>query len=276
MKKLLYRIVIVALLAVFAYSAYSLVAYYMDSHENEQAYENLAQMLVDRPTVPLPLTPGSETVPAQTQPEQELVTVQNPQTGETLQILPEYAQLYSLNPDLVGWISIDGTNINYPVVQSDSDHANYYLNRNFLKESSVHGCIYAIEVADVFAPSDNVILYGHRMADHSMFGQLGYYTEEDFWQQYPYIRFDTLQERHLYQIICVFSTSAYAGEGFAYHSFIDAADPSDFDAYISQCRALSYYDTGITAAFGDKLITLSTCEYTHANGRLVIVAKRIA
>ena len=128
----------------------------------------------------------------------------------------------------------------------------------------------------MFAPSDNVTMYGHRMGDNSMFGELGYYTDKAFWQAHPYIRFDTLQERHLYQIICVFAISAYEAESFPYHSFVDAADEAAFNAFIAKCMALRYYDTGITAEFGDKLITLSTCEYTRNNGRLVVVAKRIS
>lgn len=278
LKKIVYCAVILALLAVFLYSGYSLIVYYADSRESEKTYDNLAQMLVDRPTIPLPSgsqASDSET-PEETQPEQVLITVRNPGTGETVQVLPEFAQLYTMNPDLVGWISIDGTKINYPVVQSSLDNANYYLDRNFEKKHSAHGCIYVSEAADVFAPSDNVTIYGHRMGDHSMFGQLGLYTDKEFWEEHQYIRFDTLQERHLYQIICVFSTTATMGEGFAYHSFVDAEDSSNFNAYVWQSQKLSYYDTGITAEFGDKLITLSTCEYTNTHGRLVVVAKRIS
>lgn len=277
-KKILFGAVVVALLAVFVYSAYSLAAYYIDSKENEDTYENLAQMLVDRPTIPLPQpsAPNEDaTQPTETEPEQVLITVRNPKTGETVKVLPEYAQLYTMNPDLVGWISIDGTKINYPVVQSGLDNPNYYLERNFEGKYSVHGCIYVNEAADVFKPSDNLTMYGHRMNDHSMFGQLGLYIDKSFWEDHQYIRFDTLKERHLYQVISVFSTSASVGEGFAYHKLVDAADEAEFSAYMRQCMALSYYDTGIIAKYGDKLITLSTCEYTNTNGRLVVVAKRI-
>ena len=279
MKKILFIFVALALLAVFVFSGYSLLAYFMGSQRNAQEYDNLAQLLVDRPTIPLPQpTQPEEAQPSETQPEeteQVMITVRNPATGETRKVLPEYAPIYTRNPDLVGWISIDGTKVNYPVVQSSPDNANYYLKRNFEKKYSSHGCIYINEAADVFAPSDNLTVYGHRMQDGSMFGQLGRYTDKSFWESHQYIRFDTLQERHLYQIICVFSTTASLGQGFAYHNFIDAQDPSDFNAYIRQCMALRYYDTGITAEYGDKLITLSTCEYTDTNGRLVVVAKRI-
>lgn len=275
-KTILFWAVVLALVAVFAYSAYSLITYYADSLESEKTYDNLAQMLVDRPTIPLPQDTETETVPDTTEPTQEMVTVLDPDTGEMMQILPEYAELYALNPDLVGWISIEGTKINYPVVQTAPDNANYYLDRNFEQKRSAHGCIYVNEIANVFTPSDNVTMYGHRMADNSMFGQLGLYTDQGFWQDHQYIRFDTLQERHLYQIICVFSTTASMGQGFAYHNFVNADEAVDFNTYVTRCKALDYYDTGITAEYGDKLITLSTCEYSNTNGRLVVVAKRIS
>ena len=278
-RKILFICAVLALLGVFVFSGYSLLSYFAGSRRNAQEYDNLAQLLVDRPTVPLPQpTQPGETEPDATQPETTepvMVTVRDPATGETTEVLPEYAQIYTMNPDLVGWISIDGTKINYPVVQSSPDDANYYLKRSFEKKYSAHGCIYVSEAADVFAPSDNLTIYGHRMQDGSMFGQLGLYTDKSFWESHQYIRFDTLQERHLYQIISVFSTTATLGQGFAYHNFVDAQDSSDFNAYVRQCKELSYYDTGITAQPGDKLITLSTCEYTNQNGRLVVVAKRI-
>ena len=280
-KNILFGAVIAMLLAVFVFSGFCLLAYYTGSQRNAQEYDDLAQLLADRPTIPLPQpTQPSEPQATEpqaeaTEPEQAMITVRNPATGETMKVLPEYAQIYTMNPDLVGWISIEGTKINYPVVQSSMDNANYYLKRNFEKKYSSHGCLYVNEAADVFAPSDNVTIYGHRMQDGSMFGQLGLYTDKGFWKAHQYIRFDTVQERHLYQIISVFSTTASLDQGFAYHSFVNAQDSSSFNAYVQQCMALSYYDTGITAEPGDKLITLSTCEYTNTNGRLVVVAKRI-
>ena len=274
-KKILYRTVMVVLASVFAYCCYYLINYQIGSQKNQESYDHLAQLVEDRPLLPPPSV-NESTEPVETEPDEILVTVRNPETGETRKVLPEFAHLYTLNPDLVGWISIDGTKVNYPVVQSGTDNANYYLKHNFEKKYSVHGCIYAAETTDVFTPSDNVILYGHRMGDNSMFGQLGLYTDKAFWETHQYILFDTLEERHLYQVIAVFATSVSYGRGFAYHRFVDAADPEEFESFVQQCKALSYYDTGLTAEYGDKLLTLSTCEYTNTNGRLVVIAKQIA
>ena len=88
--------------------------------------------------------------------------------------------------------------------------------------------------------------------------------------------FDTLMEHHTYEVIAVFTTTASKGQGFNYHHFIDADSPEEFDEYIADCKIRALYDTGVTATYGDKLITLSTCEYSQKNGRFAVVAKRIS
>jgi sortase B len=153
---------------------------------------------------------------------------------------------------------------------------NYYLYRDFYKKWSNGGSLYIREACDVQTPTDNVTIYGHNMKNSgTMFHQLLDYTEKEFWQEHRYIRFDTLSERHTYEIIATFKTSANAGEGFPYHLFINAENEAEFDAFVKTCKELAFYDTGVSASYGDKLITLSTCEYTLDNGRLVVVAKRI-
>ena len=108
-----------------------------------------------------------------------------------------------------------------------------------------------------------------------MFGHLAKYERKEFWQDHQFLYFDTLTEHHTYQIIYVLTTTASMGQGFQYHLFVDAEDREDYNRFLTDCARNSIYDTGLTADYGDKLITLSTCEYTHENGRLVIVAKRI-
>ena len=113
------------------------------------------------------------------------------------------------------------------------------------------------------------------MKDGSMFAGLRAYTGREFWEEHPYIRFDTLKEHHTYVIFAVFSTTASQGQGFEYHEFIDAYDEAEFDEFINQCLSLSLYNTGIEPVYGDKIICLSTCEYSRVNGRLVVAAVRI-
>ena len=109
-----------------------------------------------------------------------------------------------------------------------------------------------------------------------MFGALENYKSKDFYEEHKTIRFDTLTKRDEYEIIAVFKTVAYSSAGFRYYDFVDTEDENAFNAYIAKCKELALYDTGVTAEYGDRLITLSTCEYSAQNGRLVVVAKKVA
>ena len=106
--------------------------------------------------------------------------------------------------------------------------------------------------------------------------EISYLSEEQQYTLLEAIQFDTLTEQAEYEIVAVFKTVAYSSEGFRYYDFVDAEDEKAFDEYVSKCKEFALYDTGVTAEYGDKLITLSTCEYSAQNGRLVVVAKKIA
>lgn len=275
MKKRTYNILICLFAAIFLVSAGILGKYYYDAYQQQKNYDELTQLRQKAPTAARPLLPENATEQEDIPYKNPLVEIAHPETGEMVVLLEEFAELYQKNPDLIGWIKIPGVGIDYPVMQKP-EKKDYYLNRDFNRKKSSHGCIYVQEESDVFSPSDNVTIYGHRMKDDSMFGNLDKYLKKSFWKKNPYVYFDTLTGLHTYEIIAVFTTTATKGEGFAYHRFINAENEKAFDDYVAQCKELAIYDTGITAQYGDKLITLSTCEYTQTNGRLVIVAKRIA
>ena len=190
------------------------------------------------------------------------------ETKPTRNIAPVLKQ----NADCIGWIFIDGTNINYPVMQN-LEIPNYYLRRGFDKNYDYYGIPYAAEHCNL-ATSDNVVIYGHHMNNGSMFSDLNKYLNQSFYADHALIQFDTLSEYGTYQIFSVFTISAY--NEFAYHLFADAADQAEFDVYVGECLRRSWYDTGVKPVYGDRLLTLSTCEYSQANGRLVVVAKKIA
>ena len=164
--------------------------------------------------------------------------------------------------------------MDYPVMQTPAD-PNFYLYRNFDEANGQRGSVYAWSEADINEPSDNITLFGHNMADGSMFACLNAYTSKKAWDNNSLIFFDTLYEYHTYKIFAVFKTSANIGQGFSYHKFYDAANEEEFNEFVSTCKQLAFYDTGITPVYGDKLICLSTCEYTLDNGRLVVCAVRI-
>lgn len=183
----------------------------------------------------------------------------------------KYADLYAQNNDFIGWIKIDDTVIDYPVMQS-RDNPNFYLNHNFDKEYSRFGVPYMQENCSL--SSDNIIVYGHNMKNKSMFNELTKYSDKDFYNSHKFIQLDTLSEQRTYEVISAFKTVADAN-CFQYFNFVKANKENDFSAYIEKCKALSFYDTEVNAEYGDKLITLSTCEYSQNNGRFVVVAKLI-
>ncbi len=274
-KNVILNVLLVVFIIIFLVSGFFLVRYIVDSVKQKNEFDALANIVnqAQKKEPVLPDTPapsGEEDTP---QPP-AYVKVTNPKTGEEFEVLQEYAELYNMNSDVIGWMRIDGTKINYPVMQTP-DNTDYYLHKNFNKEYSAHGCFYAREACDINAPSDNITVYGHNMRDGSMMAALHKYKDKSFWQSHPTVVFDSLTEHRSYEIMAVFVTTATAGKGFSYHTFVNAANEAQFDHFVLTCKDLSFYDTGITAHYGDKLITLSTCDYTQENGRLVVVAKQI-
>ncbi len=225
-------------------------------------------------TQPSTIPTSPSTVP--TEPTEAPTGPQPTEPAGPPDILPQYQSLYDQNNDLVGWISIPGTVIDLPVVQSPYQK-NYYLRRDFQKQNATAGTIYVREECDVFSPSDNLTIYGHKMRNGTMFADLHKYKQASFWENNRYIRFDTIYEEHTYEIFAVFTSCADLTDpaNFRYHLFDDAEDQEAFDRFVARCKDMSYYDTGITPQFGDKLITLSTCDKTVYDGRLVVVARRI-
>ena len=241
--------------ALFLFSGVMLYRQYADEKQSAEAFDNIAALVQD------------ETPPADEPQESK-----SPQSEQTA--FEKYAAIYEQNSDFVGWISIDGTNIDYPVMQT-IDNPNYYLKRSFEKQYSDYGVPYVQENCDL-GLSDNCVIYSHHMNNGSMFADLCKYESEDFYQSHKTIRFDTLSGFGEYEVVAVFKTAAYSEQGFKYYHFVNADSAEDFDAFIAKCKELAFYDTGVTAEYGDRLITLSTCEYSRQNGRMVVVAKKIA
>ncbi len=264
-------ILFILMLGVFLYSAWNLIDYFLDSRERAAEYNNLASIVEsNRATLSTTLPPASGSTDPSAPPD-----ASTEPTQEEGGILPEYAQLYQMNSDLAGWIWIEDTDISYPVMYTPHE-PNYYIKRGFNKEYASGGCIYAQEDCSIDPPSDNIILHGHNMRDGSMFGSLKNYLKEDYWKEHKYIRFDSVTQRRTYEVFAVFTTTTTIGQGLQYHKFINAENAEEFDSFVAQCIKASKYDTGIVPLYGDELLYLSTCEYTHVNGRLVVAARRVS
>lgn len=247
----------VALLGTAFFCGFKIYSHYQQIDEQTEAFKQIAEEVKE--------------VPEESKEETSLTDDTPVSEGDD--VLAKYKELHLQNEDMVGWISIASTDINYPVMQTPNN-ANFYLKHNFNKEYSELGVPYIQENCDL-VDSNNLIIYGHHIKGGKMFGALESYKSQNFYEEHKTIQFDTLTEQMEYEIVAVFKTVAYSEDGFRYHDFVHAENKEDYNAYVDKCRELSFYDTGVTAKYGDKLITLSTCEYSTNNGRLVVVAKKV-
>lgn len=203
-------------------------------------------------------------------------------------ILLEYEELYNKNNDMIGWLKIEDTVIDYPVMQTMEDEQ-YYLRRNFEKEDDDNGCL-IMDTDSVVGegsrefgyvedkePSTNLIIHGHNMRSGNMFGKLSLYEDKTYGKEHSIICFDSIYEKREYELISVFySKIFYQHEDvFKYYKFFQADTQEEFDNWYHNIKQKSLYDTGVEAEFGDEFITLSVCAYHVRDGRFVVVGKRI-
>lgn len=261
MKQIIRAVLIITFSVMLAVSGYFIVRNYLDEKKINDLYGDIAEKT------------ESESDEAE---ESDSANSESVEPEKEKPLLSEYAELYEQNSDMVGWVYIEDTNINYPVVQSKDD-PDFYLKHDFNKKKSDYGCPYVQANCDVNEPSDNIMLYGHHMRNGTMFADLEKFESKSFWKKHKTFTFNTLTDKYEYEIIAVFKTVVYTDspDAFRYYDFVNAKNPDEFTAYVQKCKELSLYDTGVYAEYGDKLITLSTCEYSNTNGRLVLVAKRL-
>lgn len=178
--------------------------------------------------------------------------------------------------DIVAWLEIEGTNINYPVMQgTDND---FYVNHDYKGEKSIRGSIFLDKGYNWSIPSNNLLLYGHNNSkDGTMFADLLKYKDENFCKEHSTIKFTTPEEDAEYEIISVFLSRIYyksETDVYRWYYFIDAENEEKYNEYINYVKENSLYDIEKTAEYGEQIITLVTCEYSTENGRLAVVAKK--
>lgn len=207
---------------------------------------------------------------------------------EEIVMLPEYEALYRKNSDIIGWLKIEDTLIDYPVMQTPEDE-NYYLYRGFDKTDNQNGSlimdtdsvvgtgILENQYSGGIAPSTNLIIHGHTMKSGQMFGNLMLYEKEEYGKEHNIIKFDSLYEHREYELISVFYSQVFykSDQVFKFYKFFEADTQEEFDDWYTNIKEMSCYDTGVTATFGDEFITLSCCSYHVEDGRFVVVGKRI-
>ena len=239
------------LLVGLVFSGYKIVDYFYTSYDEKQNFNNVEKLV-------------------ESEYEDEKIQYND------FEILKKYKKVYEKNNDLVGWIKIKDTNIDYPVMQTPEEEE-YYIHRDFYGEYSSAGTLFVDLESNVQKPSDNILIYGHNMKTGKMFHDLLKYENESFYKNHKYIQFDTIYGNGTYEVIAAFRTHILTEkeDGFRYYQFFNAEDKSAFNQYVSGCKALTGYTIDTDASYGDSLLTLSTCAYHTDNGRFVVVAKKL-
>ena len=199
--------------------------------------------------------------------------------------LEKYKKLSEINKEFAGWLTVDGTGIDVPVVQTDDNET--YLRKDFYGNYSVYGAPlldYRNNVKSLFEQSDlvrkdrNITVYGHNMLDNMVFAELLKYKELDFYKKHPLVHFNTLYGDTSWKIIAAFLTNSTDDQDNNYcleYNFVDC-DEDRFMPYISELAKRTYVNTGVDVNSTDTLLTLSTCDKDIIpEGRFVIVARLV-
>ncbi|MGG1600178.1 class B sortase [Paenibacillus naphthalenovorans] len=259
------RLVNVLMTVLFFFSLFQLSGIFIDYYRNSQAlaeartlYEGSADE--DNPQAALSRT--GDTVSG--------VSFNAAQAEAVPDVRSPFIDLLQVNRDVVGWIKIDDTRISYPILQTMNN--DYYLNRNYKRENARSGSIFMDFRNAIIAPDPNTVIYGHRMKDGSMFGDLKKFLNKDFYNRHRTFTFDTLYQSYRAEIFSVYYTTT----DFNYiQTEFDSED--EYRSFLQTIQEKSLYksDTALTAE--DRIVTLSTCDYTldQVDGRLVVHAKLV-
>ena len=189
-------------------------------------------------------------------------------TEEKTERMLQLEELRKQNNEIIGWLEI--------VCQAEDN--DYYLTHNYKKEKENTGTLFLDKDFDLDKSSTNYLIYGHRNKQGLMFEDLMKYSKQDFYNEHPTIKFTTTKEDATYEIIAVFYSRVYYKDEknvFRYYYFVNANNENEYNDFVNNAKKASIYDTGVTAKYGDQLLTLSTCEYSQTDGRFVVVAKKV-
>ena len=191
-------------------------------------------------------------------------------------MLPQMAELYAQNPDIIGWVRVEGTLLDYPVMFTPDDEEKY-IRADFKGNLSMAGLPFMDKDCSMDPESQNLVIYGHNMKNGTAFKTLFDYTDKKFWEEHPTIYFSTLYEERTYEVLAVFYDRVYKKSDtcFKFYNFINPPTEETFNEGITYFKDNALYDTGVTAEQGDRLISLVTCSYHTDNGRLVLVAREV-
>ena len=191
-------------------------------------------------------------------------------------MLASFKNLVELNSDVVGWISIPNTPIDYPVTQTTNN--SYYLRHNINKEANSSGCPF-VDYRNVIKPGELsrcTLIYGHHRRNGTMFAKLTKYNDIEFYKENPVIRFDTIYDRNEWVVFANLRTSTNSQYGKPYQYIRTSfKDDKDFTDFVADLRVRSLIDTPVEVTADDEILLLSTCSYERSGWRMIIAARKV-
>ena len=262
---------------VFAISLWKLTGILVGYHEVDKEYEELVQEM-EQETVPVPTQPKqeiqlneSQETAAAGQATMEVVIETEEETEETeaafVLYVPDFEYLWSINDDVIAWIQIPGTKINYPIVQGSDNE--YYLNHTVSGEENSGGAIFMDAAIDEQFGDKNPIIYGHNLKSGAMFSRLNRYARKSFWDANRYIYITTPEGRYTYEVFSAYQTTAHAD--VYYFGF---SEDHYYQDYLDRIVSYSIFNAGVSVSVEDTIITLSTCA-NDTTQRFIVHAKRL-
>lgn len=249
------KVLIIVCTGVFIYAGYNLVDIYTGYNQSKKVAADVRETYYQgsSPTEKNPIEKSDEKEDAE---------------EETAR--PEFDALLEENGDVVGWLAIDDTNIDYPILQSADNQD--YLTRDFNKEESMGGSIFLDYRNDIDSNDRNTIVYGHRMKDGSMFQHLTKFLDEEFFDSHRTFDVETLNHTYEAEIFAVFETTTDF-----YYIQTDFESDAKYEQLLTEAKDKTEFDTGVDLSADDNIITLSTCDYEldADEGRLVVQAKLV-
>lgn len=275
-KLVLLRLSLAVCLIVFVVSGFMLIKDYWETSRQQETFDELSSRFA---VASAPAVTAAVQEPGAGQADDKKEDLPPAQSwkhwweGQAQERFSVYQSMKKENGDMIGWIKIEGTNIDYPVMHTP-DRKDYYLHRDFKQSKSSYGTPYLSEECRYEDPRSSLLISGHHMKNGSMFAALQNYTEKEYFLAHPYVQFDTMDEAGSYEVVTAFKLSA-SGDPSIWQDLLFPQDEGDFQKAWEKVKQQQFYDTGIELHEEDELLALLTCEYTLKDGRILVVARRI-
>lgn len=260
-KRIIMNILMIFCIVVALGCGVYLAYYYYTSNKSEEAVADLRDQI------------GTEEWNAGDSQGLEMVEV------DGVLVQKKFEQLYRNNHDFIGWLMIDDTNVDYPVMYTpkDTENGEYYIHRDYDRQYSAAGLPFIDANCRIEPATDNLIIYGHNMNSGKMFHDILQYEDKTFYEGHKTFSFDTIYGDGTYEVVAMFYGQILPEESgaFKYYEFVNAGVEEEFVSFIENIKKMSVINTGVEVKYGDKLITLSTCSYHVKDGRFAVIAKKI-